>query len=185
VQVETCSGSAWFQRLTTIFYELLSTFTHNFNLRHYSMAATLMTYAYLPFHEAYRAGCVNGCEGTFVTLNMHSVAHNYAAAAGSREITVGVGRAAGPRRYCCHVMRFRLTEATRVYHVEGDVAGIIWLALARGGRAARRVRAACSVDGGAVGSGARGGIGRRRIAGASGGRRVAHRAVRGPARVQC
>ena len=40
----------------------------NFNLRRYN--------------EAYRAGCVMGCEGTFVTLNMHSVAHNYAAAAG-------------------------------------------------------------------------------------------------------
>ena len=66
-----------------------------------SLAATLVSYAYVPFYEAYRSGCVTGCGGTFVTQNMHSIAHNYAAAAGSRQIAAGVARAEGERRDEC------------------------------------------------------------------------------------
>ena len=66
-----------------------------------SLAATLVSYAYLPTHEAYRRGCVTGCEGTFVTLNMHSIAHNYAAASGARDLAAGVAQAEGERRDEC------------------------------------------------------------------------------------
>lgn len=66
-----------------------------------SLAATLVSYAYVPFYNVYRRGCVTGCDGTFVTQNMHSIAHNYAAAAGSRQIAAGVARAEGERRDEC------------------------------------------------------------------------------------
>ena len=66
-----------------------------------SLAVTLITYAYLPFHKAYRTGCITGCDGTFTTMNMHSFAHNYIAAEGSRISAAGVLRAEAERRDQC------------------------------------------------------------------------------------
>ena len=57
-----------------------------------ALAATLVACAYVPLHEAHAAGCARGCDGTFVTRNAHSLAHNYAAARGSRALAVAATR---------------------------------------------------------------------------------------------
>ena len=57
--------------------------------------------AYVPLHEAHAAGCARGCDGTFVTRNAHSLAHNYAAARGSRALAVAATRTETARRDAC------------------------------------------------------------------------------------
>ena len=57
-----------------------------------ALAATLVACAYVPLHEAHAAGCARSCDGTFVTRNAHSLAHNYAAARGSRALAVAATR---------------------------------------------------------------------------------------------
>ena len=54
-----------------------------------------------PTHEAHAAGCARGCDGTFVTRNAHSLAHNYAAARGSRAVAVAATRTETARRDAC------------------------------------------------------------------------------------
>ena len=66
-----------------------------------SLAVALIAVAYMPFHSAFSTGCVNGCSGTFVTNNLHSLAHNYAAAGGSRELSKGLAAASTERRDIC------------------------------------------------------------------------------------
>ena len=48
-----------------------------------SLAIALIAVAYLPFLASFRGGCISGCDGT-ASRNLHSLAHNYAAAGGSR-----------------------------------------------------------------------------------------------------
>ena len=66
-----------------------------------ALAATLVACAYVPLHEAHAAGCARGCDGTFVTRNAHSLAHNYAAARGSRALAVAATRTETARRDAC------------------------------------------------------------------------------------
>ena len=66
-----------------------------------SLAVALIAVAYMPFHSAFSTGCLNGCSGTFVTNNLHSLAHNYAAAGGSRELSKGLAAASTERRDIC------------------------------------------------------------------------------------
>ena len=66
-----------------------------------ALAATLVACAYVPLHEAHAAGCARGCDGTFVTRNAHSLAHNYAAARGSRAVAVAAARTEMARRDAC------------------------------------------------------------------------------------
>ena len=66
-----------------------------------ALAATLVACAYVPLHEAHAAGCARGCDGTFVTRNAHSLAHNYAAARGSRAVAVAAARTEIARRDAC------------------------------------------------------------------------------------
>jgi hypothetical protein len=103
-----------------------------------SLAATLVSYAYLPFHGAYRRGCVMGCGGTFVTLNMHSLAHNYAASTGSREMAAGVARAEGERRDECS--RRAPTSAARLVTSRGVVDAAIAASVRAAAEAALIVR---------------------------------------------
>jgi hypothetical protein len=54
-----------------------------------ALVTALVAEAYLPFHDAYRRGCVSGRGGTFATKNAHALAHNYAAASASRVVETG------------------------------------------------------------------------------------------------
>ena len=66
-----------------------------------SLAITLIAVAYLPFLASFRAGCITGCDGTFASRNLHSLAHNYAAAGGSRRLSQELAAASTERRDIC------------------------------------------------------------------------------------
>ena len=66
-----------------------------------SLAIALIAVAYLPFLASFRGGCITGCDGTFASRNLHSLAHNYAAAGGSRRLSQELAAASTERRDIC------------------------------------------------------------------------------------
>ena len=66
-----------------------------------ALVTALVTNAYLPFHDAYRRGCVAGRGGTFATKNALALAHNYASAAASRAFETGNAEVERERRGTC------------------------------------------------------------------------------------
>lgn len=84
------------------------------------LVVTLITQAYLPFHDAYRNGCVVGCDGTFVTQNIHSFSHNFAAAAATRAAESGKAQVERERHVAC--AREAPKSAAELARARADVA---------------------------------------------------------------
>lgn len=84
------------------------------------LVITLITQAYVPFYDAYRHGCVVGCDGTFVTQNIHSFSHNFAAAAATRAAEAGKAQVERERRDAC--AREAPASASRLANSRADIA---------------------------------------------------------------
>ena len=108
-----------------------------------ALVTALVTNAYLPFHDAYRRGCVAGRGGTFATKNALALAHNYASAAASRAFETGNAEVERERRGTC--ASSAPASAARLARAEARVSAAAADAR-RAGEAARRVELCVDAD---------------------------------------
>ena len=108
-----------------------------------ALVAALVAEAYLPFHDAYRRGCVSGRGGTFATKNAHALAHNYAAASASRVVETGNAEVERERVSSCAASA--PPSAARLANAKARVSAAVADAR-RAGEAARRVERCVDAD---------------------------------------
>ena len=108
-----------------------------------ALVAALVAEAYLPFHDAYRRGCVSGRGGTFATKNAHALAHNYAAASASRVVETGNAEVERERVSSCAASA--PPSAARLANAKARVSAAVADAR-RAGEATRRVERCVDAD---------------------------------------